>query len=553
MDDNVYHIQYDNAEGIGTYFLPNEGLKYVGEVKNNAMGFFKNDGTAMFYYDNGNMVLAGGAHIGGINGWTIGNGSLYSGSASSLDAPNGIYLGIDGISVTSGSAHFSTSDFKVDINDGTQQFSMDSTGAAMSSLSVDNLSVTNFAAASNLASIYNGPTQLYVNSNYTYDASHPERFSTLTAALDTLNNKTLSKTIQIIITSNITEQATLEGVNGGGFVYIYMNNDWTLNGSLDIRGCGISVFLGYNSYGLNIHATSTSNYALRVWNCAFVQITNGTYQGASNSSSTCAIRVVNGAKVKLNSVTLMNAYYLLYVADNGDVDCFNISGDYNTYFVYGSGARITWAGTRPPGDVSISLNSLVYPENLSNLSIADIGGTVPVAPTGNTLSIAATATGTYGSGWIGNETKMYQGVYNTTRHSGCMWFNNSAYAGKTIDSASLTITRASTQNGSGRAINIYLYVISNTSKTGSNPRNNIVGSGYLVGTALRGETITISDSNLVSLIQTIANNGATYGLMIDPGETSAISGKSYSTNYGVFIGSEGSSEGLNPQLTVTYH
>ena len=28
-------FQYDNAEGIGTYFLPNEGLKYVGEVKNN--------------------------------------------------------------------------------------------------------------------------------------------------------------------------------------------------------------------------------------------------------------------------------------------------------------------------------------------------------------------------------------------------------------------------------------------------------------------------------------------------------------------------------------
>ncbi len=80
----------------GTYF----------QVKNNAMGFFKSDGSAMLYYENGNMTLNGiiaatGGYIGGTGGWTIGTNCLYNGGASCLGDSGGIYLGDKGLSIGS--------------------------------------------------------------------------------------------------------------------------------------------------------------------------------------------------------------------------------------------------------------------------------------------------------------------------------------------------------------------------------------------------------------------------------------------------------------------
>lgn len=80
----------------GTYF----------QVKNDAMGFFRKDGTAMLYYEDGSVTLSGiiaahGGYIGGSGGWVIGSNCIYNGEASSLGAANGIYLGNSGISVGS--------------------------------------------------------------------------------------------------------------------------------------------------------------------------------------------------------------------------------------------------------------------------------------------------------------------------------------------------------------------------------------------------------------------------------------------------------------------
>lgn len=90
----------------------NVGLKITGkdgtyfQVKNDAMGFFKSDGTAMLYYQNGNLTLSGiiaasGGYIGGAGGWTIGQNCIYNGGASTLSSAGGIYLGTSGISVGS--------------------------------------------------------------------------------------------------------------------------------------------------------------------------------------------------------------------------------------------------------------------------------------------------------------------------------------------------------------------------------------------------------------------------------------------------------------------
>ncbi len=99
---NVSELALNTTVGLkitgkdGTYF----------QVKNNAMGFFKSNGSAMLYYENGNMTLNGiiaatGGYIGGAGGWIIGTNCLYNGGASYLGAAGGIYLGNTGVSVGS--------------------------------------------------------------------------------------------------------------------------------------------------------------------------------------------------------------------------------------------------------------------------------------------------------------------------------------------------------------------------------------------------------------------------------------------------------------------
>ncbi|MBQ8619044.1 MAG: hypothetical protein IJ418_16230 [Clostridia bacterium] len=99
---SVKELALNTAVGLkitgtdGTYF----------QVKNNAMGFFKSNGAAMLYYENGNMTLNGiinatGGYIGGSSGWMISSGCMYNNNASYLGKPGGIYLGRDGISVGS--------------------------------------------------------------------------------------------------------------------------------------------------------------------------------------------------------------------------------------------------------------------------------------------------------------------------------------------------------------------------------------------------------------------------------------------------------------------
>lgn len=114
--DSVYNgvkgIYFSSSSVSELALNTSVGLKITGsdgtyfQVKNDAMGFFRKDGTAMLYYENGSVTLSGiiaahGGYIGGSGGWVIGTNCIYNGGASSLGASNGIYLGNSGISVGS--------------------------------------------------------------------------------------------------------------------------------------------------------------------------------------------------------------------------------------------------------------------------------------------------------------------------------------------------------------------------------------------------------------------------------------------------------------------
>ena len=556
--DGTNAIEFANSTVGSVTLNSTDGLKITGldgtyfQVKNNAMGFFDTNNSPLFYYDNGHMILTGGAKIGGANGWTIGSGSMYSGTASSLDAAGGIYLGTDGISVTSGSAHFSTSDFVVDINDGSQQFSMDANGASMSSLSVENLSVTNLAATSSLAGAYSGPTTIYVKSSYEYDPEYPNRVSTLQAAFNMLNNKILVNSVSIIVQSSLSEIATLKGVMGSGAIHIDVDNEWQIYGGIDIHHCNATIFIGtYRTANQEyVQITSSRNQAVRIWACSYVVLDCVTINGYGNTSGISGLYITDGAKVSMRRVTLRNSYNLIYVTGVSDLDCYNIRGGDCTNFLYGDGARITWSGTRPDGSVNINFPCVTSPDaaGLAALTVST-SGTAPTPASVGQSTLTATLTGSYASGW-GSNTTIVQGIYGNYNNVGCMWFDATAFAGKTIDSAVLTIKRSGTRNGSGSAVEVRMCVVALSGKSG-NPKTSTSGSTYLVGSVALGGTINVSGNNLATMIQAIAdsaNNGAAYGLMLTTNDTAAGS-HGYSDNYAVFEGTEGTA----PELTVNYH
>lgn len=134
---------YFKSSSVGSVSINNSvGVKVVGtdnsyfQVKNNAMGFFANDNTALLYYENGNMVLNGilaanGGLLGGTNGWKIGETYIYHGNASYLGASEDIYFGTDGISfgkyvkfTASGGVYLSSSEFTLSLLDNDAEISI---------------------------------------------------------------------------------------------------------------------------------------------------------------------------------------------------------------------------------------------------------------------------------------------------------------------------------------------------------------------------------------------------------------------------------------------
>lgn len=91
-------------------FLMGDGIYFAAD--SSTFGFYlvsNEEGvedSPLLYFENGNLamtgtIIANNGFIGGENGWVIGDECLYSGSASHLSSAGGIYIGTDGISLSS--------------------------------------------------------------------------------------------------------------------------------------------------------------------------------------------------------------------------------------------------------------------------------------------------------------------------------------------------------------------------------------------------------------------------------------------------------------------
>jgi len=234
------------------------------------------------------------------------------------------------------------------------------------------------------------------------------------------------------------------------------------------------------------------------------------------------------------------------------------------------GSSINFYGVyRPGGTITGGDNSSLY-EILNgkacsfgtNAEYADGTTYAPSTPTVTTRSFTCTSSRTFGSnsGWLSASSTrtintVVQGCVPSGygQHYGLMWFSGltSAISGKTITSATLTLTRCRETNGRSAKIGVYAYATSTTSASGT-PNVSTAYGGLVSGEgdgngAAMGETVTCT---VTDIVKRLASTGSG-GIVLYTGETSVYKeGKSYSRNYGWFYGSDNSE--YAPVLTVTY-
>jgi len=412
---------------------------------------------------------------------------------------------------------------------GNQTLRMDGDGAVM-----DYLTVNKKLIAPNLDIKYSGPTVITVgssNSNYT----------SLQAAFDTLNDKIIYDDITIQINNDLTENAILQGLMGRGSVTVE-GISRTLTGSLIVKGCNINVTIGpltilcADERCVTLHADS------------YVDLFGVIIDGYNKDY---AVALTGGTKAYIHAGALYSATSLISLGMNCDLHVENEVGGNCVYFLQSQGGRWSWYGVCPDGFYDEIAASIHYP-NASDLTPDPGTSQDPGSASGPVTDDKPTlaATGCFGNTDWDNGTEPREGAFGDVNYKGCMWFDLSGLRGKSIQGASLTLSRLGGTGGSS-PVTVYLWTTPATGTSSENPVNPVTGATYRaeLGTISNGErkSFEIPVAAVTAIFDSQTGN-RTGGLMLYVNEQSRTRG--YSLNYSKFGGSSSGADA--PVLTVTY-
>lgn len=356
---------------------------------------------------------------------------------------------------------------------------------------------------------------------------------------DALSNRILTGDVTIGITGEVSGALELRGIGGYGRITINGGEN-TLNGYINLY-CN-SVPIEINSVKVS---RSMQRQCININNCTEVKTYACVFNANASSGNAQGMRS-SYSKLFVQNCEFYNipdsALAFSYGADALVLNCKGAA----TYCLWADGATVRMAGSRPSGTCSVGNPSFLLPSDPSTVTV-DTGSATPAETPVTTASYTATTTGTYypSGHWINSDNYIrqgFEGKTSTRKDYGCMWFNAGALAGKTIKSATLTLTRRS---GKGRSssVTVTLWTTTLTGKSGK-PTDSMVSLGE-IGKIQNGETATFNIPT--SAISVIAAGG---GLVTYTGETANAANKDYSPNYAHFYGVD--TDGPAPVLTVTY-
>ncbi len=165
------------------------------------------------------------------------------------------------------------------------------------------------------------------------------------------------------------------------------------------------------------------------------------------------------------------------------------------------------------------------------------------APTEVTRTLTANVTGTYTTYWWSSDRSVRQGYTLTGgRIRGGMWWDMTAIpSGATVSAMQLSLKRIAGY-GKGEAVSVKAYGTGSSARSG---QPGLTSSGYTLGTIGEGVTKTF---DLPAALVTGLAAGTYKGIVLYADDTGVLSGKTYSTNYARF----GGTDGTPPKLAVTY-
>ena len=420
------------------------------------------------------------------------------------------------VMLTEDEVRISTPKFNVDIvgDDGeTNMLSIDEEGANMPRLNAGNVAVR-----------YDGPATLYVNPSAT--AAQIEAgnyFRSLQDALSRLDRTWVGKTVTINLAAGMVEYGTVSFTGTAGGCWINIKGDSAKPAKLVGR-----LNLYYNQSPIDIQYLNidTTDIGLNIAGCNIVQYSVGTVTGPGVSKSgTRCVYVYNHSFASIFNAELYDCEYSILCGLGGTA-----SGNANkgNCRVGANRSTLHLQGTQPCDSTTWTAYEWAGKVYTANVTVSQGSKPTPV-PAPTSASVTANLIDSWYSSskaWLNSDNYMRQGYTSSSGEwSGCMWFATSAFSGKTIKSATLTIKR---DDGYGRAGAVTLKLWGTTATTNSgNPNTNAVSYGAL-GTIENGETKTFTLP--VAAAQALAS-GTIKGFMLRTDDGGVMSGRTYSYNY----------------------
>ena len=422
--------------------------------------------------------------------------------------------------VTSGDVDISTSKFAVSITDEAggedELLTIDATGVRAANLS-----------APNVAMRYDGPWQIIVNSGATSAQVESGSYvRSVQEAFDRLNDRFLPYYVEVKLETDTYENVSIHGIYAGNASLAIVGQGHTVYGRITISNI--------NAYmrAINLKACNANGDVWWIDNCRYVSLNTCTAEGYSTASA--GYHIDNGSVVTFGSCEVYNCVTGVDAGWGTKVDIATLKGTTTQYAYKAFGTVITNSGSRPSGSLS-GMNFLAAPGDLLTVPI-DTGSGV-VVPTTGSATFNPSATGTYTTYWWNIDSDIRQGYTKSNgRIKGGIFYTVSGVSG-TVKSAILKLTRMKNY-GKGAPVQVKVYGTTAAGKSG-NPA--LSTEGYVLGTIDGGQTAEFA---LPAALATGLGNGTYKGIILYADDTTALHGKTYSTNFARFA--------ADAPLTITW-
>lgn len=278
---------------------------------------------------------------------------------------------------------------------------------------------------------YQGPDVITVG-EYSVAPNGDSVFATLGDAFAKLSDKYIPYPVSINFASDTYETST-RLVNACGEAVIINGNNCKHNGVLTIKN--VTSEVTFNNLIVQINSDP---HAVAIKHCTDVELVQcAVYAGYPTHSGQNGIYAVSSS-IGLNGCALSNIYHALWLADNSLGYISSCTGNNNMYsIILRNNSRVGVLVSRPPGTVNADATC-----NIMNNKDPVDSGTVAQPENVQTVTLTATNTRTHdGSSWYSGTNVLTQGEKSGGVFKGCIWFNRSAFAGKTIKAAAIRLYR----------------------------------------------------------------------------------------------------------------